>query len=279
MLKGFANFDPATEKKLAAHPDLPAFACEHGHREGATAGEQATGDLIMIAFYFLLRVGEYTTSTRRKKQRRTQQFRMKDIVFFRLKENGMLAPLPASATAEEIMAAEAATLCISNQKNGHKGSCIHLRRRTTGGALCPIRALGRRFLHIREHTSDPNTLINAFWDRVGRGSVTHDNISFAVKFAASALRYDTERNIDLRRIDTHSLRSGGACALSLSGHKDREIMKMGRWAPTSTCFMEYIQSQLSEFSVGMADKMSSIGVFTNMEGAVMREDVRHLTVH
>ncbi|KAL7535678.1 hypothetical protein ACHAXR_009954 [Thalassiosira sp. AJA248-18] len=79
MLAGFKNFDPATEKKLACHPDFPAFACMHGHREGTSTYQQAVGDLTLIAFYYLLRVGEYTTKTRRKKRTRTRQFRAKDI--------------------------------------------------------------------------------------------------------------------------------------------------------------------------------------------------------
>ena len=37
MLAGFKNFDPATEKKLACHPDLPRFARKHTYRKGASA--------------------------------------------------------------------------------------------------------------------------------------------------------------------------------------------------------------------------------------------------
>lgn len=144
--------------------------------------------------------------------------------------------------------------------------------------MCPVRALGRRVIHIRSHTKNGNAFLCSYWDDIGRGDVTDTNIRFAVKFAAKALNYP-ERGIPLERIDTHSLRSGGACALSLAGYKDREIMKMGRWAPNSTAFMEYIQQQLSTFSAGMASNMSKIARFTNMEGTVTREDLRETTVH
>jgi len=107
--------------------------------------------------------------------------------------------------------------------------------------------------------------------------VTDSHIRYAVKFAARMLKYE-DRGIPIDRIDTHSLRSGGACALALSGHSDREIMKMGRWAPTSKAFMEYIQQQLSTFSVGMAEKMSTVARFTNMEGLVTRDDLRASTL-
>ena len=99
-----------------------------------------------------------------------------------------------------------------------------------------------------------------------------------MKYAAGAMNYPA-RGIPLARIDTHSLRSGGACALSLAGYKAHQIMKMGRWAPKSTAFMEYIQQQLSTFSAGMSSKMSRIAVFTNMEGAVNADDLRTATIH
>ena len=53
---------------------------------------------------------------------------------------------------------------------------------------------------------------------------------------------------------------------------------MGRWAPDSTSFMEYIQQQLSTFSEGMATDMSRIAQFTNMEGVTTNEDMRPLTI-
>lgn len=64
MCVGFNNFDPAIEKKLAVHPDLPIFTCSYGNRVGTLTQEQATGDLTLIVFYYLLRVGEYTSKHR-----------------------------------------------------------------------------------------------------------------------------------------------------------------------------------------------------------------------
>ena len=93
------------------------------------------------------------------------------------------------------------------------------------GKGCPVRALGRRVVNIRHNTNNMNAFLCPYWDDVGRGNVT-DNIRYAVKFVAKALNY-SERGIPPDRIDTHSLQSGGACALALTGFKDREIMKMG----------------------------------------------------
>ena len=59
MLKGFENKDPPQVKKLGVYPDLPDLLCKWGHRKGSSQQQQAVGDLKMIAFYYLLRVGEY----------------------------------------------------------------------------------------------------------------------------------------------------------------------------------------------------------------------------
>ncbi len=112
---------------------------------------------------------------------------------------------------------------------------------------------------------------------MGLGNVTECQISYAVEYAAQALRYP-DIGIPLKQVDTHSLRLGGACALKLSGHSDTKIMKVGRWKPNSTSFLEYIQQQLSTFLAGMSTKMSRIAKFTNMEGAVTKEDLRPLTI-
>ncbi len=54
MMKGFRNFDPAVKKKLTVHPDLPTWACKNGYSRVNSPQRQATGDLILIAFYYLL---------------------------------------------------------------------------------------------------------------------------------------------------------------------------------------------------------------------------------
>ena len=54
-------------------------------------------------------------------------------------------------------------------------------------------------------------------------------MSAALKFATTSLNYPYLKGIPIDRVDTHSLRSGGANALSLAGYSDRDIQKMGRW--------------------------------------------------
>jgi hypothetical protein len=78
------------------------------------------GDLTNAAFCHLLRVGQ-CTCLGTKQRRRTQQFRVRDVKFWK---NGQVLPLTSGATA--LLAADAATpLTLTNQKNGTKGAVIH----------------------------------------------------------------------------------------------------------------------------------------------------------
>ena len=56
-------------------------------------------------------------------------------------------------------------------------------------------------------------------------------------------------------------------------------MKMGRWAPKLTSFMEYIQQQLSTFSIVMSTKMIKIAVLTKMEGMENAVDLRKAAIY
>ena len=89
----------------------------------------------------------------------------------------------------------------------------------------PMKALARGVAHILVHTSYGTTLLCEHWDSVGRGDATNRDMSFHMKFAAEKLGY-LKKNIPLDRIDTHSNRAGGACAIKPEGFDDESIRKM-----------------------------------------------------
>ena len=57
MLKGFENKDAPLVKKLVVHPDLPYWLCKSVHIKESSPQQKYMGDLEMIAFYYILRVG------------------------------------------------------------------------------------------------------------------------------------------------------------------------------------------------------------------------------
>jgi hypothetical protein len=90
-----------------------------------------------------------------------------------------------------------------------------------------------------------------------------------LKDAAEVLQYPEFKGIPIERIDTHSLRSGGANALALSGYSDREIQKMGRWR--SATFKEYLREELACFSQGMTRNMKRKFGFVNIAGGIYHD--------
>jgi len=267
MFKGWGKEDPPTQKKLAVEVDLPEFVCKMGLM--ATKQKvKAVGNWTLIAFYYLLRIGEYTVKRNRNETKQTEQFRMMDVAFFKRDEAGNLRLLPPNAPDRDIMSADGSTLRLTNQKNGYKNACVH-QQHNGHEEFSPVRALGRVYCHIRKHTSDPKTYLSAYFEEDGvRRDITDDDIRKAVKLAAIALNYPANKGIPVEHVDTHSLRAGGAMALHLSGYSDREIQKMGRWRGET--FKEYISEQLSSFTKGMSKNMMQRVNFVNVEGGMMK---------
>lgn len=254
--------------------DVPEFLAATGAKPGASELVKAVSDWTLIAFYYLLRIGEYTIKGSRNESKQTTQFRMRDVTFFRKDKQGRLRQLSRHAPAWAILSADGATLKLDNQKNGWKGVCVH--HEANGDEyFCPVRALGRRYTHIRDAgTTDGATLLSAYFVDGKRFDVTDRNIRDALKWAATALDYPGAKGTPIERINTHSLRSGGANALSLSGYSEMEIQKMGRWR--SATFMEYIREELACFSAGMSTKMRKKFGFVNVAGGAYTDVTNEL---
>ena len=95
----------------------------------------------MVAFFYLLRVGEYTVSWN-SRLKRTILLRKCDV---RLWHKGKLidheSPLPT------LLLADSATILIANTKNGTKGAFVH--HDAFGGVICLVAALARRIANLR----------------------------------------------------------------------------------------------------------------------------------
>jgi len=261
IVDGMRKEDPMTTKKLPVESDVPEYLARIGGGNGATEVEKAVGDQSLIAFYYLLRVGEYTIKGSRNETKQTVQFKMEDLTFFKKDMMGLLRKLPRNSSDDEIMTADSATLKLDNQKNGWKGVCVH---QEANGELifCPFRTLGRRYIHIRNNVASQKCQLSAYFVGNTRYDVTAENMSRALKCAAEALEYPAMKGIPVERIDTHSLRSGGANALALAGYSDTQIQKMGRWRGAT--FKEYIREELASFSAGMSTSMKQKFNFVNV---------------
>jgi hypothetical protein len=217
----------------------------------------------MIAFYYLLQIGEYTVKGKKNNTKQTVQFKLEDIKFFKKNKAGTLVCLPNNAPTSLVLTADSATLKLDNQKNGWKGVCVH--QEANGESFnCPVRALACRALHLQDHNAAGKMLLFSFFHQGTQFDVCGKDISKGLKLAATILQYPSTWGIPIECIDTHSLQSGGANALALSGYSDTQIQKMGRWKGAT--FKEYIREELACYSMGMTTVMKRNFKFVNVSG-------------
>ena len=96
--------------------------------------------MVVVAFFYLLRVGEYTAS-RRCQPKRTIPLQKCDV---RLWRKGQL--LDHESMLPTLLSADSAIISIANTKNGTKGAVVH--HDAFGGNICPG-------LYTAEHSVPP----------------------------------------------------------------------------------------------------------------------------
>lgn len=214
---------------------------------------RTTANLITIALFFLLRVGEYTPNTSGKKKR-TVPLRKKDVKLWR---NRRL--IPRDAPDHILAEADAVTICLEKSKNGSKKHTLHHTESEDPG-LCPVKAMAYLMGTMRgmpEHTP-----LGTFRDsQGGLSQVSAADIRAAVRIGAEMDGLEA-KGFDLGRIGSHSLRAGGATILKAAGHDDLTIMLMGRWS--SNTYMTYIRTQIAEVTAGLARDMARRLTFHNV---------------
>ncbi|EJK61027.1 hypothetical protein THAOC_18541 [Thalassiosira oceanica] len=171
MLKGFRNEDPATVKTLSIEVDVPELLVKCAAKAGATAQEKRVADLTLLAFYYLLRVGEYTSRYRnskskektkrgrpgkKKRNKKTVNFRVSDVKFFKKDGGGRLRQLPPDASAVDIMSADSATLLLTDGSEKWLEERLHTPTdyqacKTLSGASPGPHHRGHSFVHNFKH--------------------------------------------------------------------------------------------------------------------------------
>ena len=72
---GWQKEDPPTTKQLPLEADVSKLLAVRGRAASVSTLDQAIGDLTLIAFYYLLRIGEYTVKRKRNEAKQTVQFK------------------------------------------------------------------------------------------------------------------------------------------------------------------------------------------------------------
>ena len=227
LLKSYQDKDPVPRPQAALPVNAIKLASAACLDPIATPRDRAVANLIVIAFFFLLRVGEYTRPHDRVVTR-TVQFRVCDV---RLWQGQTL--LPPHNNPSTLAAASSVTLTVDNQTNGQRGDTVAASFKVSKAGAAPngkqdhwrlyinprlyvAQRGGHRHVLGHDGTHEGrNRAYSEYWKKVGTTRLLMD---------------------DLTRVGAHLLRASGAMALWLSGHSPEAIMKMGpkRSSPIST---------------------------------------------
>jgi hypothetical protein len=183
---------------------------------------QAIADMIIIAFFFLLRPGEYTDSPSSD----TTPFTLGDVQLF----IGPRRLNIATASDAELLQARSASLTFTTQKNGVPNEVIKLGR-SGDNFCCPTLAIVRRVIHLRSNHAPPSTPLARAYVQTGTRcstrSVTPSLITSTLRDAVTFL--GTDLGFLPSEVSARSLRAGGAMALLVSKVDTDMIQLLGRW--------------------------------------------------
>ena len=152
------------------------------------------------------------------------------------------------------------------QKNNWRNHSVHLFA-STDHLLCPVKAAAfsiNRVLKILGATLESKTCTVCLPD----GNITYINSAQALPKlrAIVAIIGEDALGFSPNDIGLHSLRSGGAMAMFLSGTPTIIIMRIGRWS--SEAFLEYIREQIEQFTWGVSQKMLTFENFHTTSSSV-----------
>ena len=117
-------------------PSTVVEAMARAYCQLGNARMAVVGDLVVKAFFFLLRVGKYTPHPA-PAERCTIPLRKGDVKLW-----GGTQCLDGNAKWGILATANAATITLENQKNGQKGYTLH-HHKTANLKMCPVTALAR----------------------------------------------------------------------------------------------------------------------------------------
>jgi hypothetical protein len=219
-------------------------------------GNHAIGDMISLAFFFLLRPGEYTISPAE-----STPFRFCDVS---LKLAGQPLNL-STAPATDITNADFVTLEFDTQKSGVRGEVVGLGR-SGNPHLCPVSAVARRILHLRDHQA-PHTQPLATYYSNGRWyPVLTADITAALR---AAVTFIGPHRIGFLPSDVtaKSLRASGAMALLVARIDTDLIRLLGRWR--SDEMLRYLHLQAQPIMNRFAPLMVAHGDYTLLPNAAV----------
>jgi hypothetical protein len=208
----------------------------------------AIADMICIAFFFLLRPGEYTVAPSEN-----TPFCLTDV---KLKIGSQPIDL-FTAPEATILSATFATLEFTTQKNAVRGEVIG-HGKSGSSTFWSVKSLARRVLHPNHYGAPPETPLAPFFAGSRFKPIKPSNISDNLRTAVSVL--GTTYGFTRSDISARSLRVSGAMAL-LCGSVDTNIICLIRCWPSDE-MLRYLHVQAEPVMRCHSTLMLSGGEYT-----------------
>jgi hypothetical protein len=249
--RGYGNQDKARAKQKA----LPASVLRRMFEWSSSPWEMAVTWLLVLAFFFAMRSCEYLTASYPEESKQTKKLRLKNIIF---KKQGRI--VPHSSHLALLAAADLVIVTFEFQKNNLRDHSVHMFR-TPDPLLCPVKAAAHIVVRVRSIINLSNdTKICSFMTTAGK--VVDINSAQVRARLRAVVSLIGEASLGFPAVETglHSIRSGAAIAMFLSGVSTIIIQRVGRWK--SDAFLEYIRDQVENFTAGSQNVCSSTNIST-----------------
>jgi hypothetical protein len=234
QLRSYRRLDPAPDRVKPIPIQVIMHVLSAAYCANGTVGTQCIADMICIAFFFLLRPGEYTGTTGV-----THPFLLRDVQLF----IGQRRLSNLTASLADIGAATSVSLTFTDQKNGVRGEVVSHSR--SGSPLtCPVLAITRRVIHLREHNAPLDAPLASYYTTARRSTVSAKNVTDTLRISVAAL--GPSLGFLPKDVSARSLRAGGATALLCADVDAQKIRMLGRWQ--SDAMLRYLHATRRSFS-------------------------------
>lgn len=250
QLRHYAKLDPPPARVKPVPITIITYILRQAYGPQRHLDRCAIANIIVIAFFYLLRPGEYTGTTT-------------DDAAFTLADIGLHVGHRRldlfTAPAHDIQAATAASYTFTTQKNGTRNEVI-THGRSGDHLCCPVTATIRLVLyHLGRKGVSPKTPLASYYTAANRRvAIKNKDVTDTLRNAAAFLQSTT--GLMPKDISARSLRAGGAMAL-LCGNVDHNLIQMlGRWHSDS--MMRYLHLQAQPVMKKFATAMFNDGNYT-----------------
>jgi hypothetical protein len=262
QFRAYCNQDGSRQKQKA----LPMLVLRKMMDLAVSNRDKAIAWLLIGAIFFAMQSCEYLKkSTEEKKQ--TKIIHVGDILF---KKNNRVS----RHDNPDLHMADLVRIKFCFQKNDKWDVCIHMFR-SGDPLLCPVMAWAQTVQRVRKILeSNDDSKVCLFQDRNNNTNLIRaDHVRSKLRAVVDVLG-EVKLGFSKDNIGLHSIHSGRAMAMFLSGTSVIIIMHVGCWS--SEAFLEYIRNQVETFTKGVSNRMLEVEDFFMLNMGNQAEESPHV---